>query len=108
VCALSKLEFAGLLVLFLYRRAKIWIALQSNLSPLSDQAIYCQGSRPLVEAEYQLEAVCADATVATALGIDLGSAIFRIAHSAATSPIRVERLPVGMMLMYGGGSRPIN
>jgi hypothetical protein len=28
--------------------------------------------------------------------------------TAATSPIRVERLPVGMMLMYGGGSRPIN
>src|ERR1700746_2351855 len=32
-------------------------------------------STPLVEAEYRLEAVCADATVAIALGIDVGSAI---------------------------------
>src|ERR1700747_2053188 len=35
-------------------------------------------STPLVEGEYQLEAVCADATAARALCIDVGSAIFLI------------------------------
>ena len=31
---------------------------------------------PLVEAEYRLEAICADATVAAALRISVGSPIF--------------------------------
>src|SRR6201988_216751 len=37
---------------------------------------------PLVEAEYRLEAVCADATVARALCIDVGSAIFLIERTS--------------------------
>jgi GntR family transcriptional regulator len=42
-------------------------------------------STPLVEAEYQLEAVCADATVAKALRIGVGRAIFLIERT----PIRM-------------------
>src|SRR5258705_12067514 len=37
---------------------------------------------PLVEAEYRLEAVCADATVARALCIGVGSAIFLIERTS--------------------------
>jgi GntR family transcriptional regulator len=50
---------------------------------------------PLVEAEYQLEAVCADATVATALRIGVGSAIFlieRISYSIGHRPVDYEKL----------------
>jgi GntR family transcriptional regulator len=52
-------------------------------------------STPLVEAEYQLEAVCADATVATALGIAVGSAIFlieRTSYSDGHRPVDYEKL----------------
>jgi GntR family transcriptional regulator len=50
---------------------------------------------PLVVAEYQLEAVCADATVATALRIGLGSAIFlieRTSYSIGHRPVDYEKL----------------
>src|SRR6516164_8322951 len=50
---------------------------------------------PLVEAEYQLEAVCADATVATALRIGVGSAIFlieRTSYSIGHRPVDYEKL----------------
>jgi GntR family transcriptional regulator len=50
---------------------------------------------PLVAAEYQLEAVCADATVATALRIGLGSAIFlieRTSYSIGHRPVDYEKL----------------
>jgi GntR family transcriptional regulator len=50
---------------------------------------------PLVEAEYRLEAVCADATVATALGIGVGSAIFlieRTSFSTGHRPVDYEKL----------------
>jgi GntR family transcriptional regulator len=50
---------------------------------------------PLVEAEYRLEAVCADATVATALGIKLGSPIFlieRTSYSLGHRPVDYEKL----------------
>jgi len=50
---------------------------------------------PLVEAEYQLEAVCADATVAKALRIGLGSAIFlieRTSYSIGHRPVDYEKL----------------
>jgi GntR family transcriptional regulator len=52
-------------------------------------------STPLVEAEYQLEAVCADSTVATALGIGVGSAIFlieRTSYSIGHRAVDYERL----------------
>ena len=52
-------------------------------------------STPLVEAEYQLEAVCADATVATALCIGVGSAIFlieRTSYSIGHRPVDYEKL----------------
>src|SRR5712664_3186169 len=52
-------------------------------------------STPLVEAEYRLEAVCADATVARALGISVGSPIFLIERSSYTTehqPIDYEKL----------------
>jgi GntR family transcriptional regulator len=52
-------------------------------------------STPLVEAEYQLEAVCADATVATALCIDVGRAIFlieRTSYSIGRRPVDYEKL----------------
>src|SRR5580700_5037340 len=46
VCALSNLEFAALGGSVLCCRAKSWLVLRrSNLPPLSDQVIYCQGSR---------------------------------------------------------------
>jgi len=50
---------------------------------------------PLLEAEYQLEAVCADATVAQALRIGVGSAIFlieRTSYSIGHRPVDYEKL----------------
>lgn len=50
---------------------------------------------PLVEAEYRLEAVSADAAVARALGIDTGSPIFlieRTTYSAGHRPVDYEKL----------------
>jgi len=50
---------------------------------------------PLVEAEYRLEAVPADATVARALGIGAGSPIFlieRTSYIAGRQPIDYEKL----------------
>ena len=50
---------------------------------------------PLVEAEYQLEAVCADSTVAKALRVGLGSAIFlieRTSYSVGHRPVDYEKL----------------
>ena len=50
---------------------------------------------PLVEAEYQLEAVSADATVAKALRIGVGSAIFlieRTSYSVGHRPVDYEKL----------------
>ena len=50
---------------------------------------------PLVEAEYQLEAVCADATVAKALRTGVGSAIFligRTSYSIGHRPVDYEKL----------------
>lgn len=50
---------------------------------------------PLLEAEYRLEAVSADATVARALGIGVGSPIFLIERTSYTTghqPIDYERL----------------
>jgi len=48
-----------------------------------------------MEAEYRLEAVCADATVARALCIDVGSAIFlieRTSYSSGHQPVDYEKL----------------
>jgi GntR family transcriptional regulator len=50
---------------------------------------------PLVEAEYRLEAVAADATTAHALGIPAGSPVFRIertSYSAGHRPVDYEQL----------------
>ena len=50
---------------------------------------------PLVEAEYRLEAVAADADVARVLGVELGSPIFRIertSYSAGKQPVDYEKL----------------
>lgn len=50
---------------------------------------------PLVEAEYRLEAVSADTTVAQALGIVAGSPIFRIERTSYTTdhrPVDYEKL----------------
>jgi GntR family transcriptional regulator len=50
---------------------------------------------PLVEAEYRLEAVAADTTVARALGIGIGSPIFmieRTSYRAGRQPIDYEKL----------------
>ena len=50
---------------------------------------------PLLEAEYRLEASCADTKVARALGIGAGSPIFRIERTAYTTghqPIDYEKL----------------
>ncbi|MBV8274015.1 MAG: GntR family transcriptional regulator [Verrucomicrobia bacterium] len=50
---------------------------------------------PLVEAKYQLEAVCADATVARALRVGVGSAIFlieRTSYSIGHRPVDYEKL----------------
>jgi GntR family transcriptional regulator len=50
---------------------------------------------PLVEAEYHLEAVAADATVARALGVVLGSPIFlieRISYTTGHQPVDYEKL----------------
>src|SRR4029077_11161489 len=50
-------------------------------------------SAQLVEAEYQLEALCADATVGTALCISVGSAIFLIvgtSYSIGHQPVDYE------------------
>jgi len=50
---------------------------------------------PLVEAEYRLEAICADATVATALRISVGSPIFlieRTSYSIGHRPVDYEKL----------------
>jgi GntR family transcriptional regulator len=52
-------------------------------------------STPLLEAEYRLEAVCANATVAEALCIDVGSAIFlieRTSYSIGHQPVDYEKL----------------
>ena len=50
---------------------------------------------PLIEAEYCLESVSADATVAQALGIGVGSPIFlieRTSYSSGHQPIDYEKL----------------
>jgi GntR family transcriptional regulator len=50
---------------------------------------------PLLEAEYRLEAVSADATVARALGVGIGSPIFlieRTSYSVEQRPIDYEKL----------------
>jgi GntR family transcriptional regulator len=50
---------------------------------------------PLVEAEYRLEAISADSTVARALGIGAGSPIFlieRTSYTAGHQPIDYEKL----------------
>jgi GntR family transcriptional regulator len=50
---------------------------------------------PLVEAEYQLEAVVADAMIAGALGVDIGSPIFlieRTSYSDGHRPVDYEKL----------------
>jgi GntR family transcriptional regulator len=50
---------------------------------------------PLVEAEYRLEAVCADSTVAAALCINVGSPIFlieRTSYSIGQRPVDYEKL----------------
>jgi GntR family transcriptional regulator len=50
---------------------------------------------PLVEAEYRLEASCADETVAHALDIELGSPIFlieRTSYRAGHQPVDYEKL----------------
>jgi GntR family transcriptional regulator len=50
---------------------------------------------PLIEAEYRLEASCADAAVATALNIDIGSPIFlieRTSYSIGHRPVDYEKL----------------
>jgi GntR family transcriptional regulator len=50
---------------------------------------------PLLEAEYRLEAVSADATVARALGVAIGSPIFlieRTSYSVEQRPIDYEKL----------------
>jgi GntR family transcriptional regulator len=50
---------------------------------------------PLVEAEYRLEASCADSAVATALNIDVGSPIFlieRTSYSLGHRPVDYEKL----------------
>jgi GntR family transcriptional regulator len=50
---------------------------------------------PLVEAEYRLEAVSADTTVARALGIDAGNPIFLIERTSYTTghrPVDYEKL----------------
>jgi GntR family transcriptional regulator len=50
---------------------------------------------PLIEAEYKLEAVCAEALVAQALGVPNGSPIFlieRTAYRAGNQPIDYEKL----------------
>jgi GntR family transcriptional regulator len=50
---------------------------------------------PLVEAEYRLEAVLADMTVARALGLNVGSSIFlieRTSYTAGHQPIDYEKL----------------
>ena len=50
---------------------------------------------PLLEAEYRMEAVCADAVVARALGIGVGGPIFlieRTSYSAAHRPVDYEKL----------------
>ena len=50
---------------------------------------------PLVEAEYRLEAVCADSTVAAALCINVGSPIFlieRTSYSIGHRPVDYEKL----------------
>jgi GntR family transcriptional regulator len=50
---------------------------------------------PLVEAEYRLEAVSADTTVARALGIVVGSPIFlieRTSYTAGRQPVDYEKL----------------
>ena len=50
---------------------------------------------PLIEADYKLEAVAADATVSTALRVTAGSPIFRIERTSYTTglkPVDYERL----------------
>ncbi len=50
---------------------------------------------PLLEAEYKLEAVSADAAVARALGVSIGSPIFlieRTSYSAGQQPVDYEKL----------------
>jgi GntR family transcriptional regulator len=50
---------------------------------------------PLLEAEYRLEASCADSAVATALNIDVGSPIFlieRTSYSLGHRPVDYEKL----------------
>jgi GntR family transcriptional regulator len=50
---------------------------------------------PLIEAEYRLEAIAADATVAKALSVPLGSPIFLIERTSYTTngkPVDYERL----------------
>jgi GntR family transcriptional regulator len=56
---------------------------------------------PLTEAEYRLEAVSADATVARALGIAVGSPIFLIERTSYTS----ERQPIDYEKLYYRGDQ---
>ena len=50
---------------------------------------------PLVEADYQLEAISADREVAAALGVEAGGPIFRIertSYSVGNRPVDYEKL----------------
>jgi len=56
---------------------------------------------PLVEAEYRLEAISADATVAKALGVSAGSPIFLIERTSYT----VEHQPIDYEKLYYRGDQ---
>ncbi len=56
---------------------------------------------PLVEAEYRLEAISADATVAAALGISEGSPIFLIERTSYTT----EHMPIDYEKLYYRGDQ---
>lgn len=56
---------------------------------------------PLVEAEYRLEAISADATVAGALGIGEGSPIFLIERTSYTT----EHMPIDYEKLYYRGDQ---
>src|SRR5258708_40018714 len=56
---------------------------------------------PLVEAEYRLEAISADATVAEALGVVEGSPIFLIERTSYTT----ERTPIDYEKLYYRGDQ---
>ena len=56
---------------------------------------------PLVEAEYRLEAISADTTVARALGISVGSPIFLIERTSYT----IEHQPIDYEKLYYRGDQ---